>query len=85
MDQFIQANKKMEAVKALVKRSIWTGVSMMENGKMIRNMVMDFSNILIELNIMDSGKTMSVKATAPIIILMVIDMKESGIEIFKTE
>lgn len=75
----------MEAVKALVKRSIWTGVSMMENGKMIRNTVMDFSNILIELNIMDSGKTMSVKATAPIIILMVIDMKESGIEIFKTE
>ena len=75
----------MEAVKALVKRSIWTGVSMMENGKMIRNTVMDFSNILIELNIMDSGKTMSVKATVPIIILMVIDMKESGIEIFKTE
>lgn len=75
----------MEAVKALVKRSIWTGVFMMENGKMIRNMVMDFSNILIELNIMDSGKTMSVKATVPIIILMVIDMKESGIEIFKTE
>lgn len=85
MDQFIQGNKKMEAVKALVRLSIWMGVFMMENGKMIRNMVMDFFNILIELNIMDSGKTMSVKATVPIIILMVIDMKESGIEIFKTE
>lgn len=75
----------MEAVKALVRLSIWMGVFMMENGKMIRNMAMDFFNILIELNIMDSGKTMSVKATVPIIILMVIDMKESGIEIFKTE
>jgi len=74
----------MVVVMVLAKQYIWMAAFMMDNGEMIKNMVMDFFNISTGLNITDNGKMMSVEAMAHIIIQMEIDIKDNGIVIFKT-
>jgi hypothetical protein len=55
MVQYILVNKKMVHVKAVVNQLILMAVFIKVNGKMIKNMEMDYFNILIILNMMDNG------------------------------
>ena len=56
MVQYMLVNKEMVQDKDQVKQHMLMDHFMMDNGKMIKKMVMDIFNILIILNIMVNGK-----------------------------
>lgn len=78
MVHFILANKKMVHGKVLVKLLILIKVFTKENGKMIRNMEMAYSNILIIQNMMVNGKMIYVQVMVHITIQMAINIRETG-------
>lgn len=55
MAQYTSDNRRMDLVKAVVSQLTLMAVFMKENGKMIKNKEMDYSNILIIQNMMENG------------------------------